>query len=37
MHDLAAAGKPTQEHTIRRQGERFLADAMKQVMSEVKK
>jgi hypothetical protein len=37
MHDLAAAGKPTQEHTIRRQGERFLADAMKQLMSEVKK
>jgi hypothetical protein len=36
MHDLAAAGKPTEEHTIRRQGERFMADAMKQVMSEVK-
>ena len=37
MHDLAAAGKPTEEHTIRRQGERFMAEAMKQVMTEVKK
>ncbi len=37
MHDLAAAGKPTEEHTIRRQGERFLAEAVKQVMTEVKK
>ena len=37
MHDLAAAGKPTEEHTIRRQGERFQGEAMKQVMSEVKK
>jgi len=37
MHDLAAAGKPIEEHTIRRQGERFMAEAMKQVMSEVKK
>jgi hypothetical protein len=36
-HDLAAAGKPTEEHTIRRQGERFMAEAMKQVMTEVKK
>ena len=37
MHDLAAAGKPAEEHTIRRQGERFMAEAMKQVMTEVKK
>ncbi len=37
MHDLAAAGKPTDEHTIRRQGDRFQAEAMKQVMTEVKK
>ena len=37
MHDLAAAGKPTEEHTVRRQGERFMAEAMKQVMTEVKK
>jgi hypothetical protein len=37
MHDLAAAGKPTEEHTIRRHGERFLDQAMKQVMTEVKK
>jgi hypothetical protein len=37
MHDLAAAGKPTEEHTIRRQGERFMAEAMKQVTTEVKK
>jgi hypothetical protein len=37
MHDLAAAGKPTEEHTIRRQGERFLDEAKKQVMTEVKK
>jgi len=37
MHDLAAAGKPIEEHTIRRQGERFMAEAMKQVMTELKK
>jgi hypothetical protein len=37
MHDLAAAGKPTEEHTIRRQGERFMAEAVKQVMTEIKK
>lgn len=36
-HDLAQAGKPTAEHTIRRQGERFLAEAMKQLMTDVKK
>ncbi len=37
MRDLAAAGKPTQEHTIRKQGERLLEEARKQVMTEVKK
>ena len=37
MHDLEAAGKPTADHTIRRQAERFMAEAMKQVMTEVKK
>ena len=37
MHDLAAAGKPTEEHTIRKQGERFLVEATKQVMAEVKR
>ncbi len=36
MHDLAAAGKPVEEHTIRRQGERMLAEAMKQLMTEAK-
>ena len=36
MKDLAAAGKPTEEHTIRRQGERLLVEAIKQVMTEVK-
>lgn len=37
VHDLAAAGKPTQEHTVRRQGERLLVEAMKQLMTEIKK
>jgi len=37
MRDLAAAGKPTEEHTIRKQGERFLVVATQQVMTEVKK
>ena len=37
MRDLAAAGKPTEEHTIRKQGERFLVEAVRQVMSETKK
>lgn len=36
MRDLAAAGKPTEEHTIRKQGERFLVEATRQVMAEVK-
>jgi hypothetical protein len=37
MHDLAAAGKPHEEHTVRKQGERFLVEATRQVMSEVKR
>jgi hypothetical protein len=36
MRDLAAAGKPMEEHTIRKQAERLLAEAKKQVMSEGK-
>lgn len=34
VKDLAAAGKPTEEHTIRRQAERLLADAKAQIMKE---
>jgi hypothetical protein len=37
MHDFAAAGKPIEEHTIRRQSDRLLVEAMKQLMTEVKK
>ena len=37
MRDLAAAGKPVEEHTIRKQGERLLEEARRQIMSEVKK
>jgi len=37
MHDLAAGGKPTEEHTIRRQAERLLLDAKQQIMTEIKK
>jgi hypothetical protein len=36
LHDLAAAGKPLEEHTIRRQGERFLTEAKNQLMKEVR-
>jgi len=36
MHDLAAAGKHVEEHTIRRQGERLLLQAKQQIMTEVK-
>ena len=32
--DLAAAGKPTEEHTIRRQAERLLVAAKEQIMKE---
>jgi hypothetical protein len=34
VKDLAAAGKPMEEHTIRRQAERLLADAKAQIMKE---
>ena len=34
VKDLAAAGKPTEEHTIRKQAERLIDDAKKQVMTE---
>jgi hypothetical protein len=37
MRDLAAAGKPTEEHTIRKQGDRLLVQAKQQIMSETKK
>jgi hypothetical protein len=37
MEDLAAAGKPHEEHTIRKQGERFLTEATRQIMKEVKR
>ncbi|HYD05713.1 MAG TPA: DUF1476 domain-containing protein [Reyranella sp.] len=36
MKDLAAAGKPAEEHTIRKQGERLLAEAKQQLMNEKK-
>jgi hypothetical protein len=36
MHDLAAGGKPAEEHTIRRQAERLLIEAKHQIMTEVK-
>ena len=34
VKDLAAAGKPTEEHTVRKQAERLVEDAKKQVMTE---
>lgn len=37
VQDLAAAGKPTEAHTIRKESERLLVEARKQVMTEVKK
>lgn len=36
MKDLAAAGKPMEDHTIRKQGERLMVEAKKQVMAEQK-
>jgi hypothetical protein len=36
VKDLAAAGKPMEEHTVRRQAERLMADAKKQIMEESK-
>ena len=34
MKDLAAAGKPMEEHTIRKHGERLMIEAKAQVMKE---
>jgi hypothetical protein len=34
MRDLAAAGKPYEDHTILKQAERLLIDAKKQVMAD---
>ena len=34
VKDFAAAGKPTEEHTIRKQSERLAEEAKKQVMTE---
>ena len=36
MTDLAAAGKPTEEHTILKQRERLADEAKKQIMAEVR-
>jgi hypothetical protein len=36
VKDLAAAGKPMEDHTIRKQSERLVEEAKKQVMGEVK-
>ena len=36
MRDLAAAGKPMEDHTIRKQAERLLPMAKQQVMSETR-
>jgi hypothetical protein len=36
LKDLAAAGKPMEEHSIRKQSERLADDAKKQIMSEVR-
>jgi hypothetical protein len=36
MKDLAAAGKPMEDHSIRKQGERLMEEAKKQVMAENK-
>ena len=36
MKDLAAVGKPMEEHSIRKQSERLADDAKKQIMSEVR-
>ncbi|MBM3646397.1 MAG: DUF1476 domain-containing protein [Alphaproteobacteria bacterium] len=36
VKDLAAAGKPTEDHTVRKQGERLLAEAKAQIMKETR-
>src|SRR5260370_42016429 len=37
MHDLAAAGKPTEEHTIRREAERFMPGGKNTARTEAEK
>jgi len=37
VRDFAAAGKPMEDHTIRKQAERLLSAAKSQVMAETKK
>ena len=37
VRDLAAAGKPMEDHTIRKQAERLVSLAKSQVMAETKK
>lgn len=34
VRDLAAAGKPTEDHTIRKQSERLMVEAKAQIMKE---
>lgn len=34
VRDLAAAGKPTEDHTVRKQSERLLVEAKNQIMKE---
>lgn len=36
MKDFAAAGKPMEDHTIRKQSERLADEAKKQIMAEVR-
>ncbi len=36
VKDLAAAGKPTEEHTIRKQAERIAVEAKAQIMKETR-
>ena len=36
VKDLAAAGKPTEEQTIRKQAERLMAEAKTQLMADIK-
>ena len=36
VKDLAAAGKPTEDHTIRKQSERLADEAKRQIMAEVR-
>ena len=36
VKDLAAAGKPMEDHTIRKQSERLADEAKKQIMAEVR-